>query len=85
MSQVIHLLSLIADGKFHSDEQLGQALGLTRNDVRKNIKKLSACDVDIDKVQGQGYRLSEPFGSLTSDQIIERLNNRIQAWRKSST
>lgn len=51
------LLSLLADGEFHSGVALGQALGLTRAAVWKRLQGLKALGIEPEQVRGRGYRL----------------------------
>ena len=51
------LLSILADGQFHSGESLGQSLGVSRAAVWKQLKKLDALGLDCHSVKGRGYRI----------------------------
>lgn len=52
------LLKLLSDGQFHSGEDLGAALGVSRSAVWKRLQQLQAeTGIDIHKVRGRGYRL----------------------------
>lgn len=51
------LLRVLADGEFHSGEQLGQLLSVSRAAVWKQIKKLESNGLAIESVKGRGYRL----------------------------
>jgi BirA family biotin operon repressor/biotin-[acetyl-CoA-carboxylase] ligase len=63
------LLTLLADGRFHSGEELGRALGVSRAAVWKSIQVLPLQGVTIDAVQGRGYRLREPLELLDPSAI----------------
>ncbi len=52
------LLALLADGEFHSGEELGEALGISRAAVWKQLQKLSAFGLEFESLKGKGYRLS---------------------------
>ncbi len=52
MQQIIQLL---ADGKFHSGEELGQSLQMTRSAICKHVQKISRLGVEIHRVKGRGY------------------------------
>ncbi len=73
MSQVFRLLGLIADGSFHSGEELGKTLGITRSAIWKIIKQLAQRGLDIYCVRGRGYRLSEPVELLDESKILSLL------------
>ena len=64
------LLSLLADGEFHSGDDLGVALGVTRAAVWKQIQRLQEDKgLDIFSVKGKGYRLASPMDLLDSSKI----------------
>lgn len=58
------LLRLLADGDFHSGEQLGRQLGVSRAAVHKQIQGLAELGLDCHAVNGRGYRLSQPLSLL---------------------
>ncbi|MBD2859312.1 bifunctional biotin--[acetyl-CoA-carboxylase] ligase/biotin operon repressor BirA [Spongiibacter sp. KMU-158] len=51
------LIALLADGEFHSGEELGEVLGVSRTAVWKQLQKLSALGLELESVKGRGYRL----------------------------
>lgn len=55
------LISLLADGEFHSGEQLGEKLGMSRAAINKHIQTLRDWGVDVFTVPGKGYSLPEPI------------------------
>lgn len=63
------LVRLLADGHFHSGEALGKYLGVSRNAIAKHIQTLSELGLDIFKVMGKGYKLSQPLLLLDADTI----------------
>ncbi len=65
MSASEDVLSLLADGRFHSGEDLARVLGVSRSAVWKQIQRLQAnLGLDINAVRGRGYRLSAPLELL---------------------
>ncbi len=69
------LLSLLADGEFHSGDELGADLGVTRAAVWKQIQRLQEDKgLDIFSVKGKGYRLSSPIDLLDSSRIKSLLS-----------
>ncbi|MFI8742371.1 bifunctional biotin--[acetyl-CoA-carboxylase] ligase/biotin operon repressor BirA [Stutzerimonas zhaodongensis] len=59
------LLRLLGDGRFHSGEELGRALGVSRSAVWKYLQGLEdECGIELFKVPGKGYRLAEPLSLL---------------------
>lgn len=59
------ILALLSDSKFHSGEELGVALGITRAAVWKQLKKLETMGLVIHSVKGRGYRLPAPLELLS--------------------
>ncbi len=58
------LISLLADGDFHSGEQLGEKLGMSRAAINKHIQTLRDWGVDVFTVPGKGYSQPEPIQLL---------------------
>ncbi|MEA1062603.1 bifunctional biotin--[acetyl-CoA-carboxylase] ligase/biotin operon repressor BirA [Apirhabdus apintestini] len=69
------LISLLADGEFHSGEQLGEYLGMSRAAVNKHIQTLRDWGLDIFTVPGKGYSLPEPIQLLHEESIQAQINN----------
>lgn len=67
------LLLLLSDSQFHSGEELGQKLGVTRAAIWKKLKKLEAIGVAIHSVKGKGYRLPTELELLNSETIARNL------------
>lgn len=74
----IHLLELLADGRFHSGTELSKALSLTRAAIWKKITILKQAGIDIYAVKGKGYRLGRPVELLQENEIREELPANIQ-------
>ncbi len=68
---MLTLLKLLGDGKFHSGEALGEALGVSRTAVWKQLQLLeSELGIEIHKVRGKGYQLSSPLALLRSEDDV---------------
>ena len=65
------LFSILADGRFHSGEQLSQQLEVSRSSIWNGIEKLKAMGLDIYAVKGQGYKLAEPVEPLNKERILQ--------------
>ncbi|MEB7559411.1 bifunctional biotin--[acetyl-CoA-carboxylase] ligase/biotin operon repressor BirA [Kluyvera cryocrescens] len=63
------LISLLADGDFHSGEQLGEQLGMSRAAINKHMQTLRDWGVDVFTVPGKGYCLPEPIQLLDVERI----------------
>lgn len=65
------LLQLLADGRFHSGQALGQALEVSRSAVWKQIQRLqSDYGLEVESVRGMGYRLVSPLSLLCSQEAV---------------
>ena len=76
---MLPLLRLLQDGRFHSGEALGAALGISRAAVWKQLRSLEAeLELPIHKVRGRGYRLASPLRLL--DECLLAASPSGQAW-----
>ena len=67
---MLKLLTLLKDGRFHSGEALGAALGVSRSAVWKQLQLLeSELGLAVYKVRGRGYRLAAPLLLLDAVEI----------------
>ncbi len=69
----LHLVSILADGEFHSGEQLGAQLGMSRAAINKHIQTVRDWGVDIFTVPGKGYSLPSPIQLLNEEEILAAL------------
>lgn len=70
------LLSLLADGEFHSGEKLAQTLQLSRTAIAGHINQLIDWGLDVFKVKGKGYKLHRPLTLLNEEKIAKALRGR---------
>lgn len=63
------LITLLADGEFHSGQQLGEQLGISRAAVWKRLRKLEQVGLVCERVPGRGYRLPGGLDRLDADAI----------------
>jgi len=68
------LLNLLADGEFHSGEDLGAALGVSRMAVWKHLKTLRELGLNFEVVRGKGYCLPAYIELLDSDGISAEIS-----------
>jgi BirA family biotin operon repressor/biotin-[acetyl-CoA-carboxylase] ligase len=74
MQSEIELIRTLADGAFHSGEELGRLLGITRAGVWKRLQPLKRdFGLEIDAVKGRGYRLREPLDLIDRDEVLEHI------------
>ena len=70
---MLTLLELLKDGRFHSGQALGVALGISRSAVWKQLQHLEAeLGLSIHKVRGRGYQLAAPLTLLDPLTIREQ-------------
>ncbi|YCH30285.1 bifunctional biotin--[acetyl-CoA-carboxylase] ligase/biotin operon repressor BirA [Erwinia sp. D4-22] len=70
----LKLVAILADGEFHSGEQIGEKLGMSRAAINKHIQTLKEWGLDVFTVTGKGYCLSEPVQLLDEAEINQRLD-----------
>jgi len=69
------LISILSDGDFHSGEQLGERLGMSRAAINKHIQTLRDWGVDVFTVPGKGYSLPEPIQLLNEAMIRSQITD----------
>jgi BirA family biotin operon repressor/biotin-[acetyl-CoA-carboxylase] ligase len=67
------LIAILADGEFHSGQQLGDQLGVSRAAIHNHVEKLATLGLDIFRVTGKGYRLAKPLQLLNSEAVKANL------------
>ncbi|WP_264874393.1 bifunctional biotin--[acetyl-CoA-carboxylase] ligase/biotin operon repressor BirA [Vibrio agarivorans] len=65
----LDILRLLAQGGFHSGEEIGKTLGISRAAVSKHIKGIQEWGVEVFSLQGKGYQLAEPMTLLDAERI----------------
>lgn len=68
------LIALLSDGRFHSGEALGAALGVSRAQIWQVIKSLKEYGIGVESVRGQGYRITSQISLLDADYIRDNLS-----------
>lgn len=66
-------LRALADGAFHSGEDIARLLGLTRSAVWYGIRDLNAAGLQVETVRGRGYRLARPLSLLDKTVVGQAL------------
>lgn len=69
------LIGILADGEFHSGEQLGEQLGMSRAAINKHIQTLRDWGVDVFTVPGKGYSLPELIQLLSEELIRSQIEH----------
>lgn len=68
------LISILSDGEFHSGENLGEQLGMSRAAINKHIQTLRDWGVDVFTVPGKGYSLLDPIQLLNEELIKSQID-----------
>ncbi|MCW5589086.1 MAG: bifunctional biotin--[acetyl-CoA-carboxylase] ligase/biotin operon repressor BirA [Legionellales bacterium] len=75
MKQLQRILAILADGNFHSGEEIGQRLQMSRSAIWKTLK---ACEdemgFELHTVRGRGYRIPGGLDLLDAEHIRRHLN-----------
>lgn len=65
----LKIIRVLSDGEFHSGEQLGEKLGMSRAAINQHIHTLKNWGIDIYTVTGKGYCLSAALQLLDDNAI----------------
>lgn len=74
------LLAQLADGRFHSGEELGEMLSLSRASISKRMAELRRLGLDVFSVKGKGYRLPYPISLLDESRLKASIGENLQVW-----
>jgi len=67
------LLMVLADGRFHSGQELGGQLGVSRSAIWKQMRQIEASGIEVYSVKGRGYRIPGGLDLLNIDAITGQL------------
>jgi BirA family biotin operon repressor/biotin-[acetyl-CoA-carboxylase] ligase len=73
------ILTLLADGEFHSGTELADALSISRSAVWKQLNGLAELGLAHSAVSGKGYRLDRPLELLVESKINETISSQAGA------
>ncbi len=80
MEKLEALLRILADGRFHSGEEIAQGLGCSRSAIWKRVSRLRELPgIEVDSVTGRGYRLRRPLELLDRQAIEGSLSAQVAA------
>ncbi|WP_347331065.1 bifunctional biotin--[acetyl-CoA-carboxylase] ligase/biotin operon repressor BirA [Marinimicrobium locisalis] len=68
------LLARLSDGEYHSGDELGECLGVSRAAVWKQLRKLDELGLELETVRGRGYRLRGGLEMLDSHKLEKALS-----------
>ena len=72
------LLRQLADGAFHSGEDLAESVGLTRARVSQLLKEAETAGLALERIHGRGYRLLATPDFLAADLIRAVLGENVR-------
>jgi BirA family biotin operon repressor/biotin-[acetyl-CoA-carboxylase] ligase len=71
MQREFELIRMLADGRFHSGQALGELMGISRAGVWKRLQSLKQrFGLEVDAVKGRGYRLRERLDMFDQDAVF---------------
>lgn len=73
----LDILSLLAQGGFHSGEEIGKQLGISRAAVSKHIKGIKEWGVEVFSLPGKGYQLAQPLTLLDGATIEKKCGTQV--------
>ena len=65
----LQALRLLEDGSFHSGEDIGRLLGISRESVSNALENLEEHGLALERIRGRGYRLITPVQWLDAARI----------------
>lgn len=80
---VTRVFAVLADGEFHSGEQLAEALGVSRSAIWKAVESLRELGATLHAVRNKGYRLRSGSDALDSKRIAGLLPSEVRAHVRS--
>ncbi len=72
-NNIIMVIEQLSDGEFHSGEDLGALLSVSRTAISQYVKSLEELGLDVFRVTGKGYKLSAPIQLLNLATIRQQV------------
>lgn len=69
------LLRVLSDGEWHSGEELGERLSVSRAAIAKQLKALEGLALSLESRKGVGYRLDHGLDLLSEETILDSLSS----------
>ena len=66
-------LRRLADGRFHSGEEVARSLGRSRATLSEALKRAPEMGIELFSVRGRGYKLASPIEFLDAREVARRL------------
>lgn len=77
MNTLKSLLNRLADGKFHSGEEIAQALGISRSAIWKTIQNIKKLGISCHSIRGRGYVIPGGLDLLDKTLITSHIDHSI--------
>lgn len=75
------ILRQLADGQFHSGEDLAQQFKVTRATIWNAVNHAETLGIEVFSVRGRGYKLPQPIELLDKDEVLKAIGEQ-RAWFK---
>ena len=69
------LLKILSDGQYHSGEDLGNSLGISRAAIWKQLKKIESLGIELESIKGKGYCLKGGLSLLSEAEILSAMTD----------
>ena len=76
------LLLILSDGEYHSGEELGKLLSISRAAIWKQMQKVEALGLPVESQKGRGYRIAGGLDLLAHDIVCEQLSPKAKSLLK---
>lgn len=73
------LVHHLSDGEWHSGEDLGELIGVSRAAISKQLKQVASLGLKLETVKGRGYRLRKPLDLYDAQQLDQLLSLQARA------
>ena len=73
------ILRLLADGKFHSGEDIAQHFKVSRTTIWSAIQHAQTLGIEVFSVRGRGYKLPASINFLNTEEVLRAIGEQ-RAW-----
>lgn len=73
------LLPLLANGEFHSGQELADLLGVSRTAIWKQLQRLNELGIQVESSKARGYRIAGGLDLLNESRIVTLLTPDVKA------
>lgn len=73
------LLPLLANGEFHSGQELADQLGVSRTAIWKQLQRLNELGIQVESSKARGYRIAGGLDLLNESRIVTSLRPDVRA------